>query len=80
MQFLMHHESVGMVSITQCHNSTDFRLPFVETMYLSCTISEIQQVICWKSQIFPTPHIWQTHWADPTGISSRRLASQNQSS
>jgi len=29
--------------------------PFILTMQLSCTIFELQQVICQKSQIFPTP-------------------------
>jgi len=71
------NENWGTVTTLRTH--TTFYSTLIETMRLSCTVSEIYGVSCRKSQIFTYPTcIWHPVVGDPAGrILWASLASQN---
>jgi len=49
-------------------------------MHVSCTVFELQRVICQKPPILTyLTSIWRPRWGNPVRISQRSLASENQS-
>jgi len=69
-------QSPAMSAFNRAHKTSYATL--TETMHASCTIFELQQVICQKSPILTYPTcIWCLHWSDPIQISQRSLASEN---
>ena len=73
-----HSRSWAMSSFDRAH--TTFYSTLIETVRLSCTVFEIQPVICRKSPILTYPTcICCRRRGDPGRISRRSLASENQS-
>ena len=73
-----HSGSAAMSSFDRAHTTSYSTL--IETMRLSCTVFELQLVICQKSPILTNPTcIWHPIGGDPGRISRRSLASENQS-
>ena len=73
-----HSRSSAMSPFDRAHTTSYSTL--IETMRLSCTVFEIQPVICRKSPILTHPTcIRRPRRGDPGRISRRSLASENQS-